>query len=224
MPDKSRQAIFKRGFILAAAGIAAIIAVNFGLSVVLSQSITERLLHGEGLVKQEFLNSILTAENSAGELFSPPAPSAALLSFSAHVRSLPGIVRANVYSPDGFIRHSTDPNLVGVNFSGNEELAEGFAGKISAVLETVDSSGKAEHLALNQLGGERLIEAYIPVKGPDGKVAAVVEFYQKDSVLKEMVSSLERSIWTAAALSSAILTLVLLIALRGFGGLPARSP
>ena len=72
---------------LAAAGIAAIIAVNFGLSVVLSQSITERLLHGEGLVKQEFLNSILTAENSAGELFSPPAPSAALLLLSTVSRT-----------------------------------------------------------------------------------------------------------------------------------------
>ncbi len=208
---------------LGAAGVSAIIAVNFGLSMILSQSITERILQGEGLVKQEFLNSILTVENGAGELFSPPAPSAALLSFSAHVRSLPGIVRANVYSPDGFIRHSTDPNLIGVNFSDNEELAEGFAGKISAVLETVESSSKAEHLALNQLSGERLIEAYIPVRGPDGKVATVVEFYQKDTELKEMVYSLERSIWMAAALSSAILALALLIASRGLGGLPVRN-
>lgn len=179
MAEKPKRIIFGRGPALLAGGIAAIVAVHLGLSTVLNGLITERLLAGEGLVKQEFLTSILAMEESADKLFSSPSPSVALLSFSSHVRSLPGIVRANIYSPDGFIRHSTDPNLIGVNFSDNDELAESFAGKITVALETVESSNKTEHLALNQLGGEQLIEAYIPVKDPMEKSPPLSSFTKK---------------------------------------------
>lgn len=199
----------------AAAGVAAIVAVNVILAAVLSNAVTERLLAREGAVKQEFLNSILAAENSAGALFAQPAPSKALLSFSAHVRSLPGIVRANIYSPDGYIRHSTDANLIGVHFADNEELAESFKGRITSAIETGDA-GKPEHLALNLLEGEQLVEAYIPVLQPDGKVAAVVEFYRKDPWVRDTVRTIERSIWVAGGLSSLILIITMLLAMWAY--------
>jgi hypothetical protein len=198
---------------LAALGVAAIVAVNLALSSVLSRMVTDRLLVREGLVKQEFLNSILEAEASAEQLFVQPSPSPALLSFSAHVRSLPGIVRANIYSPDGFIRHSTEANLVGVHFGDNAELAESFKGKITSVIEDGEAE-KSEHLALSQMGGQHLIEAYIPVHGPDGKVAAVVEFYRRDAWVQETVSTIQRSIWIAGGLTCLILIIALLLAVR----------
>ncbi len=198
---------------LAAGGVAAIVAVNLILTSVLSRTVTDRLLAREGLVTQEFLNSILEAEATADQLFVQPAPSPALLSFSAHVRSLPGIVRANIYSPDGFIRHSTDANLIGVHFSDNAELAESFKGKITSAIEDGEAD-KSEHLALNQPGSAQLIEAYIPVTEPGGKVAAVVEFYRRDSFVQETVAAIQRSIWIAGGSSSLILIVVLLLALR----------
>jgi hypothetical protein len=222
MAEKRKRVVSGRGLMLLVGGIAAIIIVNIGLSAVITRSITEAFLTREGLVNQEFLNSILASENSADKLFTSSAPSAALLSFSSHVRSLPGIVRANIYSPDGFIRHSTDPNLVGLHFSDNAELAESFTGKITAALETVRSNVKPEHLALNQLEGDQFIEAYIPVSGPDKKVVAVVEFYRTDEWVKNTISTIERSVWMATALSSAILALALLIAMRSSGRLSAK--
>lgn len=197
----------------AGAGVIAIVVMSLVLSAVLGRTVTERILIREGLVKQEFLNSILAAEDSADQLFAQPAPSKALISFSTHVRSLPGIVRANVYSPDGYIRHSTDANLIGVHFAGNQELAESFKGKITSVIET-GQAGKQEHLALNLLAGEQLIEAYIPVLQSDGKVAAVVEFYRKDPWVRDTVRTIERSIWIAGGLSSVILVITLLLGLR----------
>jgi hypothetical protein len=199
---------------LAAAGVVAIVTVNMVLAAVLSDNMTAKLLMREGIVKQEFLNSILSAEGSAGTLFNGQSPNPALNSFATHVKSLPGIVRANIYSPDGFIRHSTEAGLVGVHFADNDELAEAFKGKITSVLETVDESDKSEHLALNQGTGQQLIEAYIPVKAPDGSVAAVVEFYRRDNWVRDMVVSAERSIWVAGGLSSLILVVVLYLALR----------
>jgi hypothetical protein len=204
----------------AASGVIAIAVVSLVLSGVLSREVTERLLVREGLVKQEFLNSILAAEMSAGQLFAQPAPSPALLSFSTHVRSLPGIVRANIYSPDGYIRHSTDANLIGVHFGDNDELAESFKGRITSAIETGEAH-KPEHLALNLLEGEQLIEAYIPVTEPGGKVAAVVEFYRKDAWVQDTVWTIERSIWIGGALSSLILVITLLLGLRAGRGAKA---
>lgn len=194
----------------AAAGVIAIVAVNFVLANVLSRMVSERLLEREGQVKQEFLNSILAAEASADKLFAQPAPSAALLSFSTHVRSLPGIMRANIYSPDGYIRHSTEANLIGVHFGDNDELEESFKGRVTSAIETMEAD-KPEHLALNLLAGDQLIEAYIPVLQPDGKVAAVVEFYRKDAWVQDTVSAIERSIWLAGGLSSLILAVTMLL-------------
>ncbi len=185
-------------------GIAAILGVSLGAAHYVRGQLTQRLLTQEGLVKQEFLESIMAAENSAGTLFATPAPSPALQSFAAHVRSLPGIVRANIYSPDGVIRHSTEANLVGVHFSDNEELAEAFAGKIMSAIED-DEEGKAEHLALNQMPGEALMEAYIPVRDGAGKVAAVVEFYRNETWIGGAVTEAERGIWLTGLASSVVL-------------------
>ncbi len=199
---------------LLAIGIIAILGVNFLLSQRLSTTITDGLLAREGQVKQEFLSSILAAEHGEGALFTQPGPSAALVSFSEHVRSLPGLVRANIYSPDGFIRYSTDANLIGVQFSDNTELAEAFGGKIISALETQAASGKSEHLALNQIGGEQLIEAYIPVAGADGKIVTVVEFYRKDAWMAGLASSAQYSFLLASLISIIVLALALLLSLN----------
>ena len=199
---------------LSVIGVIAILGLTYGLSTLLGPAITAPLLAREAQVKQEFLNSILAAEASAGSLFAQPASSPALTSFSTHVRSLSGIVRANIYSPDGYIRASTDPNLIGLQFGANEELADAFSGKITSALETPSGDVKSEHLALNQVAGEELIEAYIPVAGPDGKIAVVVEFYQKDTWIRNTITLVERAMWLLAGLSSVILVLLLAVATR----------
>ena len=199
---------------LVLAGVAAILAVHVILLQLLSRSVTDGLLRREGIVAQEFLNSILAAEDSADKLFAQPQPSPALQSFGTHVRSLPGIVRANIYSPDGFIRHSSEANLVGVNFSDNKQLAQAFTGKIISVLEEIQASDKSEHLALTRLEGDHLIESYVPVNSPSGGVVAVVEFYRKDSWIGPMVADMNRGIWIAGGLCSVIFALAMLLALR----------
>jgi hypothetical protein len=195
-------------------GIAAILVTHYLVAQWLGRTITDGMLAREGQVKQEFLSSILAAEHGETQLFAEPRPSPALVSFAAHVTSLPGIMRANIYSPDGFIRQSTEANMIGLNFSGNEELRLAFDGKITSALEVIRASGKAEHLALAQLEGEKLIEAYIPVAAPDGKIVTVVEFYRKDTWIETLAWEIERGLWIAAVVSSAIFAALLLLAAR----------
>jgi hypothetical protein len=217
MGEDRQRVLRNTRLVLIAAGVTLIVALHLGVSAYLTRAVTAGLLARDGQVKQQFLSGILAAEGSTTALFDGPAAGPALQSFGAHVRSLPGIVRANIYSPDGVIRQSTDGNLTGVHFDGNTELASAFAGRISTKLEDADGVAKSEHLALNQVAGEALIESYIPVLGRDGKVAAVVEYYTRDDWIRNTVTPVERGIWIAAAASSIILALVIVLATRRRG-------
>ena len=160
----------------------------------------QSFINREGEVAREFLDSILSAEDSASHLFDTPAPSPQLQSFSNHVRKLPGMIRAVIYSPDFYIRFSTDAEMIGREFADNDELKEAFEGRIIASMEEVEESTKSEHVAFNLPEGEDIIEAYIPVRDAAGKVVAVVEFYSLPDTLKDIISRVTLTIWASAVL------------------------
>jgi two-component system, NtrC family, sensor histidine kinase HydH len=186
-----------------------IIVVNIVMALVLDRYITERVVLREGKVAQDFLNSTVELNGIGDHLFDSPKPSPALVSFSNHVRNLPGMVRANIYAPDGFINFSTEQNLVGFKFEDNEELSESLAGKLISKLELVSDDDKAEHLALNPFSHEELMESYIPIFDKSKRVLAVVEFYTKPTEIKQIIAEIMRVVWAAAALSGIILFLAL---------------
>ncbi len=193
----------------AAVAIAAILAINAGLAFGLGRLVDDRILMREGEVAQEFLTSTVAAEASAAKLFVKPAPSPELTSFSNHVRHLPGIIRANIYSPDGFIRFSTEEQLIGLKFSDNPELADSFAGQLSADLAEATSDAKPEHIAITLPVGDLLVEAYVPILDA-GKTIAVVELYKSPERVLAIIGEVTRMIWIAAGLASALLIAVFL--------------
>lgn len=205
MTNWNRRGVFDLRIWLIVASLLLIAAIHAGLAQILTRSVTSRILQREGDVAQEFLDGVIAAENGGDHLFDTPAPSPALTSFAAHVQSLPGTARANIYSLDGFIRYSSEKNLIGLQFKDNEELLESAKGLLITSLEAVSDSDKPEHLAMNRFTGEELIEAYIPVKDASGKVVAVVEFYREPTMVKETLADITRVIWLAAALSGLIL-------------------
>lgn len=183
------------------AALAVLAAVHGWLAYAIPKVLADHYLQREVLVSQQFLTGILAAEPGPGTLFAEPVPSPALASFAAHVRKMPGVVRANVYSPDGFIRHSTDPNLIGVQFAINRDLAESFGGRPMASILDAAEAHKDEHLALNVTDGSALLEAYIPVPDAAGRIAAVAEFYRKDPELAGVRAEARRLVWLAAAVN-----------------------
>lgn len=192
-----------------AAGLVAVTLINGALALVLSRAVSDAVLAREGAVAQDYITSIVRADAMGATLFAEPRPSPALQHFASYVGNLPGVVRVNVYSPDHFIRHSTEPNLIGLKFDGNDELAAGFAGKISATLETIVFDPKPEHLGLNQFAGKPFIEAYIPVMDEAGKAIAVVELYQKPDAVLAVAERLKRIIVLSELLGGVLLLLAL---------------
>ena len=189
--------------------LVAIVTINFLLAFALNRYIADRIVNREGEVAQEFLNSIVNAEASSDRLFLGSQPSAELISFSNHVKSLSDMIRANIYSPDGFIRYSSEPNLIGLRFNNNEELTESLGGKLIAELTRASDDDKPEHLALNRFNATEVMESYIPIRNSAGGVAAVVEFYKKPFIVKEIIGQITRIIWISAVLSGFVLFLAL---------------
>jgi len=188
-------------------GLAAIAIINIVMALLLSRSVADRMLLREAEVAQEFLISVLNTDGSEGVLFAEPTPSPALLSFANHLQNLPDVIRANIYSSDGFIRYSTEKNLIGVKFAGNRELENAFGGKLSTLLEEVTDNTKPEHLALNRTASNKLVETYVPVYGKSGNLACVVEFYRLPTRIEAAIADVSTIIWLASAVGALILFL-----------------
>lgn len=135
--------------------------------------------------------------------------------------NLPGVVRANVYSTDGFVRFSSEKNLIGIKFDKNTELAEAFAGELHASLSSTEQGGKSEHFGLGGLGGRdaSLIEAYIPLHDGTGNIVAVAEYYKQLSSLDDAMQSTDRIVWiiTFIAAFGMVAGLLLLMAMQRRG-------
>jgi hypothetical protein len=193
-------------------------------ATMIERAMSAYILQREAEVAQEFLRSVLIAEDSFDKLFEEPVPSPALQSFGHHLEVLPEIVRANVYSPDGFIRFSTERNLIGVKFGDNPELQEAFAGHLVTGLEEISDNTKDEHLALNRTGSDTLVEAYIPVTDKAGRLAGVVEFYRLPTRVTSAIESARRIIWLVLAAGGLVLFLAAwLLLLRSPQGGPFRT-
>lgn len=186
-----------------------VILVHAGLALVLSRYVAHQMIAREGAVAQEFLNSILKAEGTADVLMTPKG-AAALTSFSRHITSLPGLLRANIYGPDRVIRFSTDQSLLGTVPEETDDLDLALAGQFSSSLNSGIGDTLDAKLPSPFLGEGRVIEAYLPLTGPAG-IVGVVEYYRDAGSLQDVLTKIELIVWAAAALSG----LVIIAALYG---------
>ena len=177
------------------------ISIVLGLAgLFLDISLRQRLLQREGAIAQEFLESIVRSEKIGPALFANSSRAAELTRFADHVVAFQGTFRATIYSLDGFIRHSTEPNLVGIKFHDNEELQQAIEGALVVNLES--NVDKSEQLGLSQLAGDSLIETYIPVHDGEGRMIAVVEYYKQPDALFATIAAGRRDMVATLAMAA----------------------
>jgi hypothetical protein len=196
---------------LLAAGLVTVAVVNGALAWLLMQTFTASLLTREVAMSREYLQAVVNTGNYSETMFAEPAPSPELRNLASFVENLPGVVRAIVYSPDLFIRHSTEAKMIGLKFEGNDELVDSFNGTMTATFEEITADPKPEHLGLNQFAGRKFIEAYVPLHARGGETFAVVEYY---SEAEDLLAELARMKWIIA-ISELLAGLALLAALYG---------
>lgn len=190
----------------AVAGSAVIAALTLVSAVLMSGFLTTTMLDREIAVTQEFLQSIIATEGYGDRVFADDGghASEALKEFADHLRAMPEILRANLYSTDRRIVWSSEQALTGRRFDNNPELEQALSGTLVSEVSRLQGNDKPEHVALAAGATGYFIEAYLPMwRGAD--VIGVVELYKMPTALEAAISRGDRIIEGSAALAGLVL-------------------
>jgi signal transduction histidine kinase len=175
----------------------------------LSHLFTESILSRDATVSQEFIDSVIAADETWRFLLNTKDElnRTALEEFFSHVTHMPDVVRANVYGSDKSILWSSSEELIGEHFVENEELDETLAGELTYESSIIGDTSKEEHKDLDEaLIGMRFVETYIPIwNGDRSRVVGAVELYKLPRALHQSIVEGQRLIWISALLGGLLL-------------------
>jgi signal transduction histidine kinase len=193
-----------------------IVVMSTVSAALLSAFLSNNMLRRDAVVAQEFVSSIVRAEN-AEALFrdrqSAPEPERFENLFK-QIAAIPDVLRANVFASDRTIIWSSDAEFIGVEFRTNPELDEAFLGELGIEQGVVGEVRKAEQAFLEG-EGVAFIENYLPVHDEQGHaVIGVVELYKSPQALFAAIQTGQRLVWLSAAVAGIVLYFVLFWIIR----------
>ena len=116
------------------------------------------------------------------------------------------VVSFKIWSPEGEILYSTNPELIGRTFEPGEDLQRALSGE---VISKVSPLAEAENV-YERANWERLIETYAPIRSEGtGTVFAVSEFYQLPDALEAEVRSAQIRSWAIVGIATMVMYLLL---------------
>jgi signal transduction histidine kinase len=125
------------------------------------------------------------------------------------------ITSFRIWSPEGVILYSPNPDLIGRQYPVKDELERALAGEVQSHLSDLDDP---EQVYERQFWDE-LIETYAPVRAiGSGEIIAVTEFYQIPDALQAEIRAAQYQSWLLVALA----TLALYLSLAGMVGRASR--
>ena len=211
-------------------GLITITSVSTASAFFLSQFLTERMLHQEGVLTMEFVQSLVLTDKSIREYFIAGNAKNSATELEAglrHIAGMPDVLRANIYNSQRALIWSSDRDILGRKFHSNPELDDALEGKL--VVHDADDfepgpGQKEEHAHLEEADGH-IIEIYVPVSDASGgTVMGAIELYKRPHALTESLQKANLFILIGAGLSGLFLYLSLfgLSRLRGAPGEKGR--
>ena len=197
--------------------LVSIATLTFGGTSMFSRIMTDRMLHQEGVLTMEFVQSTFLVEKPAFVYGGVPTPNDATASgILLHLSNLPDVLRANLYLANRQLHWSSDSSLIGKQFSDNPELDQALAGSLVINEETGEGHHehtKREHANLVGSSGENtnyFVEIYVPIWDQDHtKVLGAVELYKRPQALFEAIQLGRRILWAGAVGGAIFLYLML---------------
>ena len=121
------------------------------------------------------------------------------------------ITRVNVWTRDGRILYSTEPELRNERFDIDDDLARAFGGTTSTSFESAEEHGSdASGLP------DRFLEIYVPIRGQaDGSPIGVFEVYIDAGPIEAAVSKIRDDVFLLALGAGAVLLALLWLAFSG---------
>lgn len=201
------------------ASAVAILFVLLSVTAFLSRFVEQASLRHDANVMAQILNSIVEVEASRGYFHANGTDDKGdFVEFLAHLGSLPGVLRTNVYGVGHQVLWSTDPQLIGKTFRDNDELDRAFAGELVYKTGTIGGAdGKAEHALLGAQGA-RFVENYLPVWADaprDRKVIGVIEVYRTPVTLWRTIDENQQRVrWGGVIVAVLLYALLFVIVAR----------
>jgi signal transduction histidine kinase len=122
------------------------------------------------------------------------------------------VVSVKLWAPDGTLRYSRAPELIGRQFEVKGGLADALEGEVSSHmsnLEGTENEFEARHWS-------RLIETYVPIWSPEeNEVIAVAEFYELPDELLAELSEARLTGWLIVGSATLVMFLLLNGMMRG---------
>lgn len=116
------------------------------------------------------------------------------------------ILSFKIWTPDGTIVYSPNPELIGQQYPVEEGLALALDGEVYSEISGLDRSEQVAERAIS----DELIETYAPVRtAGGGEIIAVSEFYQSATALQMEIRSAQYRSWLVVALVSLAVYLLL---------------
>ena len=182
-------------------------------SYLLSRFLRQQLLHRDGVVIMEFVQSVADIENTkmrtAGR--EPDVGDARMQELFDHLVTAPNMLRTNIYTPDQTLAWSTERILIGKRFNKNHELEKALKGEIEFEIgfTSKNQHPKHEHMFLSNEPVE-FVETYLPIRDKlTNRVIGVAELYRVPVALFDTIARGQRLVWITGLLSGLFLYLTL---------------
>lgn len=115
------------------------------------------------------------------------------------------VLRFKLWDANGRIDYSNDHAQIGHIFPVQGRLAAAFEGTVQAQISNLKEIDNLPELE----NWNQLLEIYVPIRSPDGKVYAVAEFYLSVDKLKRDILAAQQRSWGLVALSTLAVYLLL---------------
>ncbi len=189
--------------------LACIASISAVLALLISNFLTDKILHRDAELTMEFVQSVVLADRASayflGEKSGAGDPE--LEAVFKQLSRMPDVLRANVYTRERSIIWSSDKELIGKRFGANDDLDKALAGELEFDSGEVR---KEEHVGVQHPFSEKgvtfFVENYVPVWDDARRnVIGAVELYRTPQALSEAIAAGERLIWVSAALGGLFL-------------------
>ena len=178
-----------------------------------SSYLVDSLLNRDAEVSQAFLQSLTEVEGgpdmfrlgeTTGDNYQNE-PAYDLPELVDHIATMPGVIRANLFSNNGKVLWSTQAALIGKRFDANHELEEALEGEVVFEFKDIKEEQKAEYMEFdNEIS--RLVENYLPIWDiKNHKVVAVVEIYKAPKTLFNAMESARNLVWVSVSAATLFL-------------------
>ncbi len=193
MPVRFQMRLDPFGRFLLAVLLCSILAFAI-LGAAVDRLLTRNVLDREARVTAEAVRLLANLDLTAAQFHSAVAGNdlGVFAHVVQHLTSIPEIIRIKIYDAQGTIVWSDEPRAIGQNFRGNHELAEALEGEIEVEMGLL----KAEHVfEAEHYDERRLLEVYVPLSSPDGKVYGVFEVYKHPVTFFHNLDAARRMLW-----------------------------